>query len=76
MLARHTHLNYSFWQSLLFYGRTQHQEIENRAFVEGIIDFMELEPYRKAVVGELAYGIRKRVENGQGPHLRPQAFIA
>ena len=75
MLARHTHLDYSFWQSLVFYGRTQRQEIENRAFVEGIIDFMELEPYRKAVVGELAYGIRKRVEMARALTLDPKLLL-
>ena len=48
MLARHTHLKYSFWSSLIFYGRTQKEEIKNREFVEHIIDFMELEPYRKS----------------------------
>ena len=75
MLARHTHLDYGFWQSLVFYGRTQRQEIENRAFVENIIDFMELEPYRKAVVGELAYGVRKRVEMARALTLDPKLLL-
>lgn len=75
MLARHTHLKYNFWQSLVFYGRTQQQEIKNREFVEHIIDFMELEPYRKAVVAELAYGIRKRVEMARALTLDPKLLL-
>ena len=75
MLARHTHLKYGFWQSLVFYGRTQRQEIDNRAFVEQIIDFMELAPYRKAVVGDLAYGVRKRVEMARALTLEPKLLL-
>ncbi len=75
MLARHTHLRYGFFASLLFYGRPQRQEIANREVVEGIIDFMELEPYRKAVVGELAYGVRKRVEMARALTLEPNLLL-
>jgi len=75
MLARHTHLKYSFFESLFFYGKCQNQEIINREYVEGIIDFMELEEYRKAVVGELSYGIRKRVEMARALTLDPKLLL-
>ncbi len=75
MLARHSHLKYSFWEALLFYGRSQKQEIKNREYVEQIIDFMELEPVRKAVVGELAYGVRKRVEMARALTLGPRLLL-
>ncbi len=75
LLARHTHLNYGFLASLLFYGPAQREEIRNRAFVEGVIDFMELEPYRKAVVGELPYGVRKRVEMARALTLDPKLLL-
>jgi len=75
MLARHAHLRYSFWAALPFYGRASDQEAENRAFVERMIDFMELEPYRKAVVGELAYGVRKRIEMARALTLGPKLLL-
>ena len=75
MLARHTHLEYNFWQALVFYGRASKQESENRAYVEEVIDFMELEPYRKAVVGSLAYGVRKRVEMARALSLGPKLLL-
>ena len=75
MLARHTHLKYTFVEALLFYGRAQKQEAENRAFVEGVIDFMELGPVRKATVGELAYGVRKRVEVARALTLEPKLLL-
>jgi branched-chain amino acid transport system ATP-binding protein len=40
--------------------------------VEEVIDFMELEPYRKSTVGNLAYGIQKRVEVARALTLDPQ----
>ena len=75
MLARHTHLKYSFLDALVFYGRARKQEAENRAFVEGVIDFMELGPVRKATVGELAYGVRKRVEMARALTLAPKLLL-
>ena len=75
MLARHTHLNYNFLDALMFYGRSQKQEIKNREYVEHIIDFMELESYRKTIVGELAYGLRKRVEVARALTLGPKVLL-
>lgn len=75
MLARHSHLHYNFFRSLVYWGKTSKEEIRNREFVEEIIDFMELEPYRKAVVGELAYGIRKRVEMARALTLDPEILL-
>ena len=75
MLARHSHLKYSFFESLFFYGKCQNQEVKNREYVEGIIDFMELEEHRKSVVGELSYGIRKRVEMARALTLDPKLLL-
>ncbi len=75
MLARHRHLNYSFIESLVFYGKTQKEEIKNREYVEHIIDFMELEPHRKTIVGELSYGLRKRVEMARALTLGPKMLL-
>lgn len=75
MLARHTKLNYSFLQSIFYYGKASRIEAENRAFVEDIIEFMELEAYRSATVGNLAYGIQKRVEVARALTLAPQVLL-
>lgn len=75
MLARHAHLRYGFLAALLFYGPAQREEIRNRAVVERVIDFMELEPYRKAIVGELPYGVRKRVEMARALSLDPKLLL-
>jgi branched-chain amino acid transport system ATP-binding protein len=71
MLARHTNLKYNFFQAMIYVGKASRIEAENRAYVEDVIDFMELEPYRKSTVGNLAYGIQKRVEVARALTLDP-----
>jgi branched-chain amino acid transport system ATP-binding protein len=75
MLARHTNLKYNFFQAMIYVGKASRLEAENRAYVEEVIDFMELEPYRKSTVGNLAYGIQKRVEVARALTLNPQLLL-
>ena len=75
LLARHQNLKYNFFQAVLFYGKASRVESENRAFVEGIIDFMELEPYRKSLVGNLSYGVQKKVEVARALTLAPDILL-
>jgi branched-chain amino acid transport system ATP-binding protein len=75
MLARHRHLNYSFFHALVYWGKAARLEAENRAFVEDVIDFMELEAYRKRAVGSLSYGIQKRVEVARALTLGPKLLL-
>ena len=75
LLARHQNLNYSFLQALFFIGKASKVEAENRAYVEGVIDFMELEPYRKSLVGNLSYGVQKKVEVARALTLAPELLL-
>jgi branched-chain amino acid transport system ATP-binding protein len=75
MLARHRHLAYSFFHALVYWGKAARLEAENRAFVEDVIDFMELEAHRKRAVGSLSYGIQKRVEVARALTLGPQLLL-
>lgn len=75
MLARHQKLRYNILQAFIFYGKASRMEAENRACVEEVIDFMELEPYRKKRVGNLSYGIQKRVEVARALTLSPQLLL-
>jgi branched-chain amino acid transport system ATP-binding protein len=52
------------WQAL-YWGPARREELEHRAAVERIIDFLEIEAIRKVPVGQLAYGLQKRVELGR-----------
>ena len=75
MLARHRHLRYSILHALIYIGKTSRLEAENRAYVEDVIDFMELEAVRKRAVGSLSYGIQKRVEVARALTLGPELLL-
>ena len=75
MLARHTKLRYSLLHAMVFYGKASREESKNRQYVEEVIDFMELEPYRKQTVGNLSYGIQKRVEVARALTLAPKLLL-
>ncbi len=75
LLARHQNLNYSIFHAIIYYGKASRVEAENRAYVEKVIDFMELEPYRKSLVGNLSYGVQKRVEVARALTLAPQLLL-
>jgi len=75
LLARHQNLKYSIFHAVIYFGKASRIEAENRAYVEKVIDFMELEPYRKQRVGNLSYGVQKRVEVARALTLGPQLLL-
>ena len=75
MLARHQKLHYSVLHAMVYFGKASREESKNREYVEEVIDFMELEPYRKHAVGSLSYGIQKRVEVARALTLAPQLLL-
>ena len=75
MLARHKQLKYNLLQAVIYVGKASRQEAENRQFVEDVIDFMELEPYRKRNVGSLSYGVQKRVEVARALTMAPALLL-
>ena len=75
LLARHQNLRYSILHALFYFGKASRIESENRAYVEKVIDFMELEPYRKQLVGNLSYGVQKRVEVARALTLDPKLLL-
>jgi branched-chain amino acid transport system ATP-binding protein len=75
LLARHQNLKYSIFHAVVYLGKASRIEAENRSYVEKVIDFMELEPYRKQRVGNLSYGVQKRVEVARALTLGPQLLL-
>lgn len=59
LLGRQAVLNYDLLSAGFFVGRCRRWELEQREKIEAVIDFFELEPYRKHPVGDLPYGIQK-----------------
>jgi len=75
MAARHVLMKQNVLSSSLYFGWAHKEEIEHRKTVEDIIDFLEIEPIRKKVVGVLPYGMRKRVELGRALALEPKVLL-
>jgi len=75
MAARHVLMKQNVLSSALYFGPAHGEEIEHRKMVEDIIDFLEIEPIRKSVVGILPYGMRKRVELGRALALEPKVLL-
>lgn len=75
MAARHIHMKQSGVAGALFWGRALREEVAHRRVVEEIIDFLEIAHIRKAVVGSLPYGLRKRVELGRALALEPELLL-
>jgi branched-chain amino acid transport system ATP-binding protein len=75
MAARHVLMKQNFLSSALYFGPSHNEEIRHRKTVEDIIDFLEIEPIRKKVVGMLPYGMRKRVELGRALAIEPKVLL-
>jgi branched-chain amino acid transport system ATP-binding protein len=75
MAARHILMKQNFITGGLYFGWAHQEEIKHRRIVEDIIDFLEIEPVRKKIVGVLPYGIRKRIELGRALALEPNVLL-
>ena len=75
MLGRHMHMKGGVLGGGFYLGRQRRREIEHRRYVEEVIDFMNLEPLRSAVVGSLAYGNQRLVEMARALALDPRVLL-
>jgi branched-chain amino acid transport system ATP-binding protein len=56
-------------------GPAEREEIAHREKVERIIDFLEIQAYRKTPVGRLPYGLQKRVDLGRALAMEPTVLL-
>jgi branched-chain amino acid transport system ATP-binding protein len=75
MLGRHNHVRYGPWAALAWLGKAKAEELQHRAVVEDIVDFLEIEQYRRFPVGLLPYGVQKRVELGRALAMEPKLLL-
>jgi branched-chain amino acid transport system ATP-binding protein len=66
-----------FQQAVRGFGwsAAEREESEHRLFVEQIIDFLEIQAYRKTPVGRLPYGLQKRVDLGRALAMEPKVLL-
>ncbi len=75
MTGRLLKMRGSFLLEALYWGPAMRQELRHRAFVERIIDFLEIEAIRKAGAGTLPYGLQKRVELARALAAEPKLLL-
>ncbi len=75
MTGRLLKMRSNFLLDALYWGPAMREELEHRAFVERIIDFLEIQAIRKTRAGRLPYGLQKRVELGRALAAEPQLLL-
>ena len=75
MTGRMLKMRATFLEQAIYFGRARREELENRAFVERIIDFLEIQPIRSTVVAALPYGLQKRVELARALAAEPDLLL-
>jgi branched-chain amino acid transport system ATP-binding protein len=75
LTGRHVRMRRGWLAGALWIGPAKAEEMANRHRVEDIIDFLEIEQWRKYPVGLLPYGIQKRVELGRALAMEPELLL-
>jgi branched-chain amino acid transport system ATP-binding protein len=75
MTGRNLKMKANLFQQAIHFGAAAREEVEQRQFVEKIIDFLEIQPYRKTPVGKMPYGLQKRVDLGRALAMDPQVLL-
>lgn len=75
LTGRHIRMDSSWLAGAVWVGKARREELENRRTVEDIIDFLEIERWRKTPVSLLPYGYQKRVELGRALAMEPELLL-
>ena len=75
LTGRHIRMERSFLSGAVWFGPAKAEEIANRRRVEDIIEFLEIEEWRKHPVALLPYGFQKRVELGRALAMEPELLL-
>jgi branched-chain amino acid transport system ATP-binding protein len=75
MTGRNLKMKTNLFQQAFRWGAARARRTEHREFVEKIIDFLEIQAYRKTPVGRLPYGLQKRVDLGRALAMEPQVLL-
>ncbi len=75
MTGRLLKMRGSFLLDAIYWGPARRQELQHRAAVERVIDFLEIQAIRKTPAGRLPYGLQKRVELARALAAEPQLLL-
>ena len=75
LLGRHRHMRAGVVAGAVFWGRSRREEIREREHVERIIEFLEVERFRKELIANLPFGIQKLVAIGRALAVAPTLLL-
>jgi branched-chain amino acid transport system ATP-binding protein len=75
MTGRNLRMRTGLLAQAVYLGFGRREELRHREFVEQIIDFLEIQAYRKTAVGRLPYGLQKRVDLGRALAMEPKLLL-
>jgi branched-chain amino acid transport system ATP-binding protein len=75
MTGRNLAMKASLLAQTIHFGRARREELENRKHVEQVIDFLEIQHIRRMPVGNLPYGLQKRVELARALAAEPKLLL-
>ena len=75
MTGRNLRMHSNILMQALRIGPAAREEIAHREAVERIIDFLEIQAWRKTPVGRLPYGLQKRVDLGRALAMEPNVLL-
>ena len=75
MTGRNLKIRSNLFLQALRIGPAEREEIAHRRAVEEIIDFLEIQAHRKTPVGQLPYGLQKRVDLGRALAMEPSVLL-
>jgi branched-chain amino acid transport system ATP-binding protein len=75
LVGRHFRMSTNILQAFAYFPWSHREEIRHREVVEDIIELLEIEAIRGEVVGNLGYGLRKRVDLGRALAMEPRVLL-
>ena len=75
MTGRNLRMRSGILAQMIRVGPAEREELAHRERVERIIDFLEIQAFRKTPVGRLPYGLQKRVDLGRALAMEPTMLL-
>ena len=75
LLGRHRHMRAGVLAGSIFWGRARREETRERRRAEEVMEFLELERYRKEPIGNLPFGVQKLVGVGRALAMEPKLLL-
>lgn len=75
LTGRNLQVKSSWLEQVFNIGRANSEAVIQRKIAEEIIDFLKIQPWRTSLVGNLPYGLQKRVELGRALAAQPKLLL-